>query len=235
MKFRNPFVNLSKFERRLWLSSVLIVSASYVLAGSFYWLTLLASLIGVTALIFVAKGDVTGQVLTVIFSLAYGIISYQYRYFGEMITYLGMTMPIALLSVYTWLKHSYQESAEVEVNKLSRVQLLLLVVLTGAVTYGFYFILKEFHTANLVISTVSIATSFSASYLLVFRSPFYALAYAVNDIVLIILWVLASIENVSYLPMVMCFAMFLLNDMYGFMNWRKMRVRQAECISCQQE
>ena len=85
MKFRNPFVNLSKFERRLWLSSVLIVSASYVLAGSFYWLTLLASLIGVTALIFVAKGDVTGQVLTVIFSLAYGIISYQYRYFGEMI------------------------------------------------------------------------------------------------------------------------------------------------------
>ena len=61
---------------------------------------------------------------------------------------------------------------------------------------------------------------------MVFRSPFYAVAYAANDIVLIILWVLASLENISYLPMVMCFAMFLLNDMYGFINWRKMSVRQ---------
>lgn len=226
MKIRNPFRNLSKFEWLLWLCSVVIVSASFVLSGTFYWLTLLASLIGVTALIFVSKGDVAGQALTVIFSLIYGIISYQYRYFGEMITYLGMTMPIALLSVYTWLKHPYQESAEVEVHRLSRVQAALLVALTAAVTFGFYFILKKFHTANLIISTVSIATSFSASFLMVFRSPFYAVAYAANDIVLIILWVLASLENISYLPMVMCFAMFLLNDMYGFINWRKMSVRQ---------
>lgn len=229
MKIRNPFANLSKFEWLLWLGSVIIVSASFVLAGSFYWLTLLASLIGVTALIFLAKGDVTGQILTVVFSMLYGIISYQYQYFGEMITYLGMTMPIAILSIYTWLKHPYQASNEVEVNKLGRIQILLLIVLTAAVTYGFYFILKHFHTANLIISTVSIATSFSASYLLVFRSPFYALAYAANDIVLILLWVLASIENISYLPMVMCFAMFLLNDMYGFINWRRMSTRQKEC------
>ncbi|MCI8379542.1 MAG: nicotinamide mononucleotide transporter [Lachnospiraceae bacterium] len=226
MKIRNPFLSLSKFEWLLWLCSIVIVSASFVLSGSFYWLTLLASLVGVTALIFVSKGDVAGQVLTVIFSLLYGIISYQYRYFGEMITYLGMTMPTALLSVYTWLKHPYQQSAEVEVHKLNRVQAILLVVLTAAITFVFYFILKEFHTANLIISTVSIATSFSASYLLVCRSPFYALAYAANDIVLIILWVLASLENVSYLPMVMCFVMFLLNDMYGLINWRKMSARQ---------
>lgn len=227
-KLKNSFNYLSKFEWMLWLSSVIVVSGSFLLSGSFYWLTLIASLIGVTALIFIAKGNVIGQVLVVVFSLIYGIISYQFRYFGEIITYLGMTMPIALLSVYTWLKHPYQNSNEVEVNRLSRRQTWLLLGLTFLVTFLFYFILAAFDTENLVVSTISIATSFSASYLLVYRSPFYALAYAANDIVLVILWILAAMESVSYLPMVICFVMFLLNDLYGYISWKRMSVRQSK-------
>lgn len=222
MKIRNPFVNLTKFEWLLWICSVVVVSASFVLAGEFYWLTLIASLVGVTALIFLAKGNVTGQILTVVFSILYGIISYQFHYYGEMITYLGMTMPIAVLSIYTWLKHPYQDSDEVEVNQLNRRQIIGVIVLTIVVTFSFYFVLKVFDTANLIMSTVSIAISFSASYLQVLRSPFYALAYAANDIVLIILWIMASIESISYLPMVICFALFLVNDIYGYVSWQRM-------------
>ena len=58
------------------------------------------------------------------------------------------------------------------------------------------------------------------------RSPYYAIAYAGNDIVLIVLWVLASIQDISYLPMVLCFVMFFANDIYGFINWKRMRKRQ---------
>ena len=227
MKLRNPFVNLSKFEWMLWISSVIIVSASFLLAGEFYWLTLIASLIGVTALIFLAKGDVTGQLSMILFSILYGIISYQFRYYGEMITYLGMTMPIAMLSVYTWLKHPYENSDEVEVSQLDRKQVIGIIFLTIVVTVLFYFVLKAFDTENLIMSTISIATSFSASSLQALRSPFYALAYAANDIVLIVLWVMASMESISYLPMVICFAMFLINDIYGYISWQKMQLRQA--------
>jgi nicotinamide riboside transporter PnuC len=60
------------------------------------------------------------------------------------------------------------------------------------------------------------------------RSSAYALSYAANDIVLIILWIMASIDNISYLPMIVCFVMFFINDMYGFFNWRKMKKRQTE-------
>ena len=96
------------------------------------------------------------------------------------------------------------------------------------VTFIFYFILKAFDTANLIVSTISIATSFSASYLMLLRSPFYALAYGMNDVVLIVLWVLASFEDASYIPMVACFVMFLANDIYGFYNWGRMKKRQEE-------
>ena len=76
-------------------------------------------------------------------------------------------------------------------------------------------------------STVSVATSFFAAYLTFLRSPYYALAYTANDIVLIVLWVISSFQDPSYLSMVACFVMFLFNDLYGFFNWLKMQRKQA--------
>lgn len=226
MKYENPFKRLTKFEWGLWMVSVLVVTISFITAGNVHYMTLIASLTGVTALVFVAKGDVAGQILTVLFSLLYAVISYQFRYFGEMITYLGMTAPIAVMSVVSWLRNPYQDTAEVKVHRLNRGESVRLVTFTILVTWAFYYILAAFGTNNLFMSTVSIATSFSASYLMLYRSPWYALAYAGTDIVLIVLWVLATFQNRSFLPMIVCFIMFFFNDIYGFLNWRKMRVRQ---------
>ena len=221
------FTSLAVFELCLWLFSVITVTASFLLAGNFNPLTLIASLIGVTSLIFIAKGNVFGQVLMVIFGLVYSIISLQYCYYGEMITYLGMTAPIALMSAVSWYRHPYKNSSEVTVNSLNALHRILLVVLTLLVTVIFYFILKGFDTPNLFFSTVSIATSFAASYLALMRSPVYAVAYAANDLVLIVLWILASMENTSYIPVIICFAIFFINDIYGFVSWRKMKIRQS--------
>lgn len=227
MKVKNPFMDLTKFEWMLWSSSVIMVTGSFLLFSSEDILTLIASLIGVTALIFVAKGYVAGQILTVAFAVFYGIISFYFRYYGEMITYLGMTGPIALIAVISWLKHPFEGTKEVTVNRLSKSQVLTMLLATALVTVGFYFILKTLGNANLIVSTFSVTTSFIASYLTFLRSPYYALAYAANDVVLIVLWILATMESFSYLPMVICFVMFFANDFYGFFNWRRMQKCQA--------
>lgn len=227
MKSKNPFSYLSKFEWGLYITSLVVVLVAFIIGGSCDALTLIASLIGVTALIFVAKGDVLGQILTVVFALIYAVISYDLRYYGEMITYLGMTAPIAAASVITWLRNPYKNGGrEVKAARMSRGGIVLMLLLTAAVTFIFYYILKYFANASLAVSTLSIATSFLASYLTMMRSPYYGLAYGVNDIVLIILWTIASVGDISYLPMVVCFFMFLLNDVYGFYNWRRMIKRQ---------
>ena len=227
MYFVRKIRSLSKFELGLWLFSLAGVTLSSVLSPVFDWLSLTASLIGVTALIFVAKGDPLGQVLTVVFSVFYGVISWTFRYYGEMITYLGMSAPMAALAVAAWLKNPYEQGkAEVRVNRLKLPEICLLAVLTVLVTVLFFFILDFFGTANLLPSTLSVTTSFLASYLTFRRSPFYALAYAANDLVLIALWILASLEDPAYFPMILCFAMFFLNDTYGFVNWQRMQKRQ---------
>lgn len=226
MNFFKNFKTLSKFEMGLWISSIAVVMASYLFAPNKDLLSLLASLIGVTALIFIAKGYVLGQILTVIFSVFYGTISMMLAYYGEMITYLFMTSPMAIMAAIEWYKNPYQNSKEVKISNVTKTQIILILFMTAIVTFSFYYILKALGTANLIVSTISISTSFLASYLTYLRNPYYAVAYAANDVVLILLWISASMKDSAYIPMISCFVMFLINDMYGFINWQKMKKRQ---------
>lgn len=219
----------TKFEIALWLSSVTAITASFLIFDRTGWLKLAASLIGITALIFNAKGNPVGQILIIIFSVLYGIISYSFAYYGEMITYMGMSAPMALLAFISWIRNPYNGNrSEVKVNRIKRGEVIFMLVLTAAVTVLFYFILERFGTANIVPSTISVTTSFIAVYLTFRRSEFYALAYSANDLILIVLWIMAAMSDISYLSVIICFAMFLFNDLYGFISWRKMRKRQAD-------
>ena len=207
----------------------MMIIISFVIFDRENYLTLSASLIGATSLIFNAKGNPFGQLLMVVFSILYGIISFSFAYYGEMITYLGMTMPMAVFALISWLRNPYKgNKAEVRVNSVSNKEIVFMCVITAFVTVIFFFILNYFHTANMIPSTLSVTTSFVAVYLTFRRSPYFALAYAANDIVLIVLWVLASISDVRYVSVIVCFIAFLVNDIYGFINWHRMKIRQRE-------
>lgn len=215
-------------EKLLWCCSSLAIVVSFCIFDRENYLTLAASLIGVTALIFNAKGNPFGQLLMIIFSLLYGVISFGFCYYGEMITYLGMTMPMAAFALISWLKNPYNgNAAEVKVNTLSRLEVIFMLILAFATTCVFYYILRHFNTANLLPSTLSVTTSFLAVYLTFRRSAFFAAAYAANDVILIILWLLASLAEPKYISVVVCFAAFLINDIYGFISWQKMKSRQS--------
>ena len=227
MKNKSIFKLFSKGEIALWSLSVLIIVIVFAIFDRTNYIYLLTSLIGATSLIFYAKGNVCGPILMVVFSVMYAVISFSYEYYGEMITYLAMILPMSALSVISWLLNPYGESrTQVKINRISRTEAVFAVILTIVVTLVFYFILKAFETANLIVSTISVSTSFLAAYFTFRRSALYALFYAANDVVLIVLWVLASLSDISYMSVTVCFVIFLVNDVYGFINWRKMSLKQ---------
>lgn len=231
MKIKKLLNYFNLTEKLIWSISVIVIIVSFFFFENDGYLTLVASLIGVTSLIFCAKGNPFGQFLMIIFAIIYSIISFSFHYYGEMMTYLGMSLPMAVFSLVSWLKNPFNENkSEVRVNKITRKEVVFMSALTLVVTVAFYFILEYFNTANLIPSTFSVSTSFLAAYLTFRRSPYFALAYASNDIVLIILWVLASLNDISYISVVICFAVFLVNDLYGFISWLKMMKRQEKAI-----
>ena len=144
--------SFNKSERLLWVFSVFVILSAFLAFDRANYLNLFASFIGVTSIIIInAKGNPLGQGLMIIFSLLYGAISYSFSYYGEMITYMGMTMPMAAFSLISWLLHPYKGShSQVEVGKVGKKEYILMLALTLLVTAGFYFILKALGTASLL-------------------------------------------------------------------------------------
>ncbi len=223
--------SLTKFEKLLWFTSVLVITISFLTPQDKNYLTYFASIVGVSALIFVAKGNVLGPMIFILFSITYSIVSWDLKYYGEMITYLCMSMPMAIMTVTSWLKNPYGDSKEVKVGDVTKKKIVAVLLLSVAVTVIFYFLLGALGTSNLPVSTISVTTSFIAASFSFLRSPLYAVGYMFNDLILIVLWIFASISDISFLPMVLCFVMFFLNDIYGFISWQKMKNRQHTDVS----
>ena len=137
MRIIESFKNLNKKEILLWISSLIIIFISFFIFKNKNYLTLLTSLIGATALIFISKGDVIGQILIIIFSFIYGYISYEFKYYGELITYLGTSAPIALITAIIWIKNPYSK-VEVKISNLNKSKILFLIILSLIVTILFY-------------------------------------------------------------------------------------------------
>ena len=224
-----PFAELNKKDWILYIISLVIVVVSNLFAETIDVFNFFSTIVGVTALIFIAKGNVWGQIFSLIFAILYAITSYKSRYFGEVFICVLMTIPLSIFSIVVWLKNPYQRGKNVvKIHKLTVKEIIFTAFFAVFVTVVFYFILRAFNTPNLIVSTVSICTSFLASYLMLRRNSFYAIAYTLNDIVLIILWTLASVGDTSNIPVLACFSMFLFNDLYAFFRWK---AREKEQIS----
>ena len=215
------------FEWALWLGSAAAIAVLSFVGGMGEPLQTTTSIVGVTSLIFVAKGNPAGQAIVIIFSVLYAIVSWKFRYYGEMLTYVLMSAPCAAVTMIKWLKNMSAGANEVKVAEISCRKFFILLLISLTVTGIFYFILRYFETPNLLFSTISVFTSFLAAGLMFLRSPYYAVAYGANDIVLIVLWVMASVKDIGYAPMAMNFLVFLVNDIYGFINWSHMKKSQV--------
>ncbi len=221
------FKNFTVTEWVIWLFSIISVVVAGIAVGESDILAILSSAVGAASLVFIAKGDIFGQFLVIAGAILYAAVSYKLAYYGEMIISAVMVLPISVMSVITWARHRYKEEVrEIEIGYIKKPELLFILAGAAVVTFVFYFILEYFNTSRLIISTVSVATSFSAACLLVKRSPYYAFAYILNDVVLIIMWSLAAADDIAYLSMAVCFGVYFINDLYGLINWRRIRARQ---------
>ena len=215
------------YELFIWAMSSAVIVISFLLSGAEGVLSLTASLLGAAGLIFQAKASPIGPAIMIVFSILYGIISYTFRYYGELATYVGMTLPMSVAALVSWLRHpAGKGSRQVKIARVTPFSMSCALLLTVIVTVIFGFILSRLDTPNIVFSVISVSTSFLAAALTFLRSKLYALAYAANDIVLIVLWSFATYSERSYASVLACFIVFLVNDIYAFISWTHIEKRQ---------
>jgi nicotinamide mononucleotide transporter PnuC len=230
--FKNAIKYFSPFEWALWLGGIAIIVVGFCLGTDKNALSLISSIFGISCIIFSAKGNVLGQGIAIVFAITYAILAYTKAYYGEMIIYLALMLPIHIASIVTWIKNSSKKKGkmpEVKVNNIRAKEFAIGGVVACGLMVGFYFLLKALNTDNLVISTISLITSLAAAYLMLRRCEYYNICFILNDLVLIALWSLKmSVDGISVLPTVLSFVIFLATDTYSFISWRRLKKRQEK-------
>jgi len=224
------FKNWTIFEICFLFCSLLAITLCFIFGTDKNIFSFIVSLVGVISVLTVAKGLVIAPFINIVYNILYAIISIVQVYYGEAIIYICLMIPICLISIISWLKNKNQENTDVvNVNKIKGKEYLYLSLISLVSTIGFYFLLKVLNTSELVVSTISLMTSVIASYLMLRRCSYYALGFVVDDIISIVLWSLAIINSgIGYLPTVISFCVFFINDVYGFIHWKLEEKKQSQ-------
>ena len=216
------FKDWTKIEKMLLFSSIILV----LLFGFIFQSNLsttISSIIGIVAALLLAKGKNLGQIFGILLVILYSFVSYVNRFYGEVIIYLCIMLPMYIIGLISWLKHQNSKTNIIYVNKIVIQEWIIISIVSVISFIGIYFLLKLFNTSELVISSLSVVSSLYAIYLGVRRSKYSFYFYIINDFILIMLWGIPVVSGtLSLIPMVFNPIVNLINDSYGIYNWNKL-------------
>ena len=217
----NILKDWSKFEKTLLFGNIIIVSTIGIIFKADL-LTTACSIIGINTALLLAKGKNLGQLLGILITLLYSILSFKNKYYGEVLIYVFLMLPMFVVGTFSWIKHQNKKTNSVEINNIKAKEWIIVSIVFIGVFIGIYYVLKAFNTNELIVSTVSVLASLFAVYLQVRRSKYSFSFYIVNDIILFILWGTPVFKgNYTLIPMLLNPVFNFINDLYGFYYWRK--------------
>ena len=177
------FKDWTDFEKVLLFGSIIIVS----LVGIFFksdLLTTSCSNVGIITALLLAKGKNLGQVFGLLITILYSIVSYKNKYYGEVLIYALLMLPMYVIGIITWINHKNEKTNSVEINSIKKKEWIIVSFVFALVFVGIYYLLKAFNTNELIVSTISVLASLFAVYLQIRRSKYSFSFYIVNDIIL---------------------------------------------------
>lgn len=223
--------NWAAFEKYLLSISLTIIIILTILTKS-DWLVTICSISGVIMTLLLAKGKVSGQIIGIATITLYTILALFQKYYGEIIIYIGIMLPLRIVGIILWLKHQNKKDDAITIRKLDKKEWIWTLFLLVITTFGFYFLLKAFNINQLIISTISAATGVFASYFLAIRNKHGFTFFIINDLIRFVLWIIPSIKgNWSLLPIAITCLIYFVNDSYGLYNWQKIEKEQEVTAS----
>ncbi len=209
------------FEKILLLVSVFLITTSGIITKSEI-LTIIASLVGITCALMQAKGKVISQFMGVLEAILYSILSFQNQYYGEVIIYMVVVLPTYLFGIYSWVSNKNKDTDTVIAKIFTKREWIVLLILNVILFVVLYIILQYFNTSALMVSTLSMLASLTATYLIARRNKYSFLFFIINDVILLILWGIPVLQGeISLIPILIEPFLLLINDSYGWKNWNE--------------
>ncbi len=120
------FQSWTIFEILLLIMSTLLIIITGVF-GQSEILTILVALFGVFCALMQAKGKVLSQFIGLILVVLYSIVSFKNKYYGEVIIYITVMLPLYISGIISWTKNSNKETKTVNKNEIHKKEWIYLI------------------------------------------------------------------------------------------------------------
>ena len=215
-----------KFNLFEWFLILLITALNLLYAlliGDIAWIPVVASISGVLCVVLVAKGHIANYFFGIIQVSLYVYISWQSRYWGEVMLNGLYYVPMQFIGFFSWRRRLQSGSAtQVQSRRLTPKMHLYIAAgtLLAALVYGYF--LDYLDGQNPYLDSISTILSVVAMVLMVRAyAEQWALWICVNALT-VALWSMAVYRNEPHtIVMVMMWSVYLINSVYGLIKWTK--------------
>ncbi|WP_113929476.1 nicotinamide riboside transporter PnuC [Bacillus sp. P14.5] len=217
------------FEK-IWLGLFTAVNVYLFFAWDDTFLGFVTSISGMLCVFLVAKGKISNYYFGIVQTATYAYISYGYGLYGETMLNALFYFPAQFAGIYLWSKHKVKDDIkgeDVQIKSLSNkgwaytiVSSIILVILYGI-------LLKALGGKSIWIDSSTTILSIIAQILMLKRITEQWLFWIAVNILSIALWVTALVtQGGNDLSMLVMWTAFLVNSVYGYVNWRKLWFKQ---------
>ena len=226
---KNYFKGWSLFEKLILFVGLAVTTVISIVTKS----TIPALINGICNIlnsVLSAKGKISNYYFGIIGNIIYVFVSYNSRYYSEVITILLIVLPISIYGLYNWIKgRKNNDSDDVVINKPTRKQILLPILSQVIMSVPYYFMLKYFNNDLLVVSTFGMIVTILAFYFMAKAFTIFHYFFIINAITRLIMWGIPMLRgDFSNTPLFMSNLVYLVNDIYGLINWTKLEKQQTE-------
>ncbi|MEC1525383.1 nicotinamide riboside transporter PnuC [Neobacillus niacini] len=225
------FKNWTRFEIG-WLLTFTLINIYLFFAWSDSLLGFISSISGMLCVVLVAKGKIANYYFGIVQTLTYAYIAYGYGLYGEVMLNALFYFPVQFIGIYLWKKNKTEQGVKGEdviVKSLTKTgwfyTLLSILILT--IGYGFFL---KYLGGNLVwTDSATNVLSIAAQILMLKRYTEQWLLWISVNILSIFLWLGALIsQGGNEVSMLVMWSAFLVNSIYGYVNWRKLSIKQIQ-------
>lgn len=221
----------TNFEK-VWISVFTLINFYLFFAWEDSLIGLVSSLTGMICVILVAKGKISNYYFGIVQTATYAYISYTYGLYGEAMLNGLFYLPIQFIGIYLWNKNKSLNSVkgeDVVVKKLSGKGWITLIVVSVVSSIIYAKLLQLIGSQQVRIDSVAVVLSIIAQILMLKRFAEQWIMWIIVNVLSIALWIITLVNtNGNDWSMLVMWSAFLVNSIYGYINWVKMNKKQEE-------
>ena len=223
-KIKNYLDEWSLFEK-LWLLAFTAVNTYLFFAWHDSWIGLTASLTGMLCVVLTAKARISSFYFGLVNILTYSYVAYKSAYYGDVMLNMLYFLPMTFVGIYFWKKNVKKDkkSKTVVVKSLSWKNKAYWLVLSLIVVFVYGMFLRWLNGTLPFVDSVTTIFSIVATIMLTKRLTDQWFYWILVDVWSVFMWVFIFLRDGNEISMLVMWSAFLVNAVYGYYNWRKMK------------